>query len=414
MLQPAELAKSLSRSSSILGIPSATPIKNIVLNDPSGISFLALKKLQQLQYEDNFTLFQNHFVTKDKKTLLLFVTPTFAAGNTGKNQNLFNAIENIADSLNTSHSNTNTQYFGAAVVSQNNAAQLRKDTLFTQGITILFLILFFGFYFRKKRAPLLILVPVIYGAAFSLAAIYFIKGSISVIALGTGSIVLGIAVNYSLHVFNHHRHVSHIKNVIKDLSFPLTIGSITTILGFFSLQYAASDMLKDLGLFAGFSLIGAAFCSLVFLPHFISSGHHTNVQPSWLDKISSVRLETNKWLVVVIVLITIFLYPQAKKVGFEPDMMGLNYMSPKVKLAETKMNSISGAALKSIYAVTEGNELDDALKKSETLQTTIDNLKTKGFISTSSGVSNLFISDSLQQKRIERWNAYWTPEKNNK
>ncbi|MCH5715890.1 hypothetical protein [Niabella hibiscisoli] len=76
LLQPAELSKSMSRSSSILGIPASNPIKNIVLNDPSGISFLALKKLQQLQYEDNFTLHNNHFVTKDKKTLLLFVAPS--------------------------------------------------------------------------------------------------------------------------------------------------------------------------------------------------------------------------------------------------------------------------------------------------------------------------------------------------
>ncbi|MCH5690269.1 MMPL family transporter [Niabella sp. W65] len=217
---PAELSKSLSRSSSILSIPAANPIKNVVLNDPSGISFLALKKLQQLQYEDNFTLHNNHFVTKDKKTLLIFLTPSYAAGNTGKNGQFFRLIDQAVDSLGKAgFSDINTHYFGGAVVSQNNAAQLRKDTLLTQGITILFLILFLGIYFRKKRAPLLILVPVIYGAAFSLAAIYFLKGSISVIALGTGSIVLGIAVNYSLHVFNHSRHHPDIKEVIRDLFF---------------------------------------------------------------------------------------------------------------------------------------------------------------------------------------------------
>jgi len=412
LLLPAELSKSLSRSSSILSIPAANPIKNVVLNDPSGISFLALKKLQQLQYEDNFTLHNNHFVTKDKKTLLIFLTPSYAAGNTGKNGQFFRLIDQAVDSLGKAgFSGINTHYFGGAVVSQNNAAQLRKDTLLTQGITILFLILFLGIYFRKKRAPLLILVPVIYGAAFSLAAIYFLKGSISVIALGTGSIVLGIAVNYSLHVFNHSRHHPDIKEVIRDLSFPLTIGSITTILGFLSLQYAASDMLKDLGLFAGFSLIGAAICSLVFLPHFINPDKNVLVKQSWLDRVSSVRLESNKWLVAGILIITIVLYPFAKKVGFEPDMMRLNYMSPKLKEAEAKLNSISGAALKSVYIVSEGNDFDQALEKSEALQNRVTELKEKGLINTSSGVTDLFISDSLQLLRIDRWNAYWTPGK---
>ncbi len=412
LLQPAELSRSMSRSSSILGIPASNPIKNIVLNDPSGISFLALKKLQQLQYEDNFTLHNNHFVTKDKKTLLLFLAPSFPAGNTGKNQQFFQLIDRAVDSLDKAgFANVETRYFGGAVVSQNNAAQLRKDTLLTQGVTVLFLVVFLGIYFRKKRAPLLILLPVIYGTAFSLAAIYCIKGSISVIALGTGSIVLGIAVNYSLHVFNHSRHHPDIKEVIRDLSFPLTIGSITTILGFLSLQYAASDMLKDLGLFAGFSLIGAAVCSLVFLPHFIRSDKNLVVKSSWLDTLSSVRLESNKWLVAAIIVITIVLYPFARKVGFEPDMMQLNYMSPGLKQAEAKMNSISGAALKSVYIVSEGKNLDDALEKNEFLQSQVAGLKAKGWINTSSGVSDLFMSDSLQRLRINRWNAYWTEAK---
>ena len=185
LLQAPELTKSLARSSSILSIPGPAPIKNVVLNDPSGISFLALKKLQQLQYEDNFTLHNNHFVTRDKKTILLFITPAYPAGNTGANKDFFSIIDRITDSLSQSQfGNIDTKYFGAAVVSQSNAAQLRQDTLLTQGITVLLIVLFLGFYFRKKRAPLLILVPVVYGASLALAAICFIKGSISVIALG--------------------------------------------------------------------------------------------------------------------------------------------------------------------------------------------------------------------------------------
>lgn len=412
LIQPHEVAKSVSRAGSILSIPSATPIKNVVLNDPSGISFIALKKLQQLQYEDNITLYENHFLTRDKKNLLLFITPAFAAGNTGKSQQLFAVMDAIADSLSSKSKNIiGIQYFGGAVVSEGNAAQLRKDTLVTQGITVLFLILFLGLYFRKKRAPLLILVPVIYGAAFSLAAIYFIKGSISVIALGTGSIVLGIAVNYSLHVFNHYRHTGDIKDVIKDLSFPLTIGSITTILGFFSLQYAQSDMLKDLGLFAGFSLIGAAFCSLVFLPHFMATSKKADIKETWVDRTSSVRFEHNKWLVMGILLLTAVFYYYSRQVSFEPDMTRLNYMSAKVKKAEQKLNSISGAALRSVYVVNEGSDLEHALKKNEAMQKDINALKAKGWIYTSSGVSDLFVSDSLQAKRINQWSNYWTPEK---
>lgn len=415
LIEPDKLKETLENDLKLLNSPTAFVVKNIIANDPTGISFLALKKLQQLQVDDNFELYDNHIITKDGKTLMIFITPAHAAGNTGANKELFEIIDQSIDSLAANYPHVQTSYFGGSLVSEGNAAQLRKDTGLTLTITILFLIFFIGYFFRKKRAPFLILVPVVYGVSFALACIYFVKGSISVIALGTGSIVLGIAVNYSLHVFNHARHAKSILQTIKDLAAPLTIGSFTTIAGFFALRYAASDMLKDLGLFAGFSLIGAALCSLIFLPHFIGipekeTEHKNNI----IDKIASVRFESNKWAVWIILILSVVFFFYAQKVQFEPDMTQLNFMSSEIKQAEQKMNDISGAALRSLYVVSEGNTLDEALRKSERLQNDFEELKTQKLITSAAGISTLFLSDSLQAARIRQWNEYWQSAKKQK
>ncbi|MGC4038907.1 MAG: 1-acyl-sn-glycerol-3-phosphate acyltransferase [Chitinophagaceae bacterium] len=396
----------------LLTSPSGIALKNIIANDPTGISFIAVKKLQQLQYDDNFELYDNYIVTKNHKHLLVFVTPVYPSGNTGKNISMFKSLDSvIANFQHSAYKSSSVSYFGAAAVSAGNAQQLRKDTLFTQGITIIFLVLFIGLYFRKKRAPFFILIPVIYGALFSLAAVYFIKGSISVIALGTGSVILGIAVNYSLHVFNHHRHVPDIRQVIKDLAFPLTIGSFTTIGGFFSFEFVKSEMLRDLGLFAGFSLIGASLCSLIFLPHFIVNKKQLVQQESWIDKVASLRPEHNKWLIGVIAILTVFFFFFINRVRFEPDMTRMNYMTDDLKNAEEKLNKITAYSLKSVYLVTEGKTLDEALRNNEKLLGDIEQLKEENKVKNYSGVSSLFLSDSLQQKRIEQWNSYWTAGK---
>lgn len=412
LIQPEKLSETLKNNIKLLQSPAGFAVKSIIANDPSGITFLALKKLQQLQVDDNFELYDNHIITKDGKALLLFITPANTAGNTGQNKLLFEKIDEALTSLHAAFPQIEGSYFGGALVSEGNAAQLRKDTLLTLTITIVFLVLFIAIYFRKKRAPFLILVPVVYGVAFALACIYFVKGSISIIALGTGSIVLGIAVNYSLHVFNHTRHTGNVAQTIRDLSFPLTIGSFTTIAGFFILQFAASDMLKDLGLFAGFSLVGAAICSLIFLPHFIGKIQpQSNHSSSWIDKIASMRFETNKWAVLFILVGSVVMGFYAQKVQFEPDMMQLNYMSAETKRAETRMNAVSGAALRSLYLVSKDSTLDGALKKGETLQHTIDSLEATRLITSSNGVTALFISDSLQKERIAHWNGYWSEQK---
>lgn len=416
LTSPATIKTTLEQDFRTLTSPAGLALKQMISNDPVGISFLGLKKLQQLQYDENFELYENYIVTKDQQHLLLFITPAYPPNNTSKNVVMLQGIDSIIASLrSTAHTNITASYFGATAVSAGNAIQLRKDTMLTQGITVLFIVVFLGIYFRKKRAPFIILIPVLFGALFSLAAIYFIKGSISVIALGTGSVVLGIAVNYSLHVFNHYRHTKSIHDVLKDLAIPMTVGSFTTIGGFLCLEFVESEMLKDLGLFAAFSLIGASICSLIFLPHFITSkkeqANHVIRSLSFIDKIAAYRPEYNKYLVIFIIAMTVFFAYWAKRVGFESDLTRMNFMSEKLRQSEKDLNAINQYALQSVYLVTEGKNLNEALINNEKIAASIQNLEAKGIIKKHSGVSSLIISDSLQKRRIEKWQAYWTPEK---
>jgi uncharacterized protein len=411
LVLPETIRQTLQQNIRTLSSPAGIALKSMISNDPVGIGLPAIKKVQQLQYDENFELYDGYVMTKDMKNLIFFITPKYPPNNTGKNALLLKGLDSIINS--NSNGIVTASYFGATAVSAGNALQLRKDSLLTQGITVLFIVIFLGIYFRKKRAPFLI--PVLFGAAFSLAAVYFIKGKISVIALGTGSVVLGIAVNYSLHVFNHYRHTRSIRQLIKDLAIPMTIGSITTVGGFLCLQFVESEMLKDLGLFAAFSLIGASLCSLIFLPHLIVSEKKGTTQIkkefSWIDRIASYRPEYNKYLVLIIAAFTIFFSFWAGKVTFESDLQNMNFMSNRLKVAEQKLNKINQYALQSVYIVTEGKTLDDALVNNEKLVARVVELQEKGVIKKYSGVSSLILSDSLQKSRIERWKRYWTAEK---
>ncbi|WP_184547715.1 1-acyl-sn-glycerol-3-phosphate acyltransferase [Mucilaginibacter sp. FT3.2] len=416
LITPEKVKQTLAYDYRTLTSPAGIAFKSIISNDPVGISFIGIKKLQQLQYDKNFELYDNYVVTKDHKNLLMFITPAFPPNNTGKNAVLINGLDKLIDSLSNKPKRIATaSYFGSAAVYYGNAQQLRKDTALTQGATVVVLILFLGLYFRKKRAPVIILIPVLFGSLFSLTAIYFLKGSISVIALGTGSVVLGIAINYSLHVFNHYRHTKSIEQVIKDLTLPLTVGSFTTIGGFLCLEFVESEMLKDLGLFAAFSLIGASICSLVFLPQFIATKkeqeNHTIIQLSWIDKLASFSPEYNKYIVIGIILLTGVFFYKANDVTFEFDVAKMNYMPPALQQSQNKLNKINQYALQSVYLVSEGKTLDKALVNNEKLAAQIEKLKAQGIVKRASDVSSFIISDSLQKTRVNRWNAYWTVEK---
>jgi 1-acyl-sn-glycerol-3-phosphate acyltransferase len=416
---PGTINSTLQNDIRTLSSPAGIALKKIIINDPTGITMIGLRKLQQLQYDKNFELYDDYVVTKDHKNLVLFITPAYPPNNTGENIPFLHQLDDVINGLtSTDYKYINASYFGAVAGFASNASQLRQDTNVTLAITIVVLVLFLALYFRKASAPVIILIPVLFGGMFALAAIYFITGTLSVIALGTGSVVLGIAVNYSLHVFNHYRHTKSVEQVIKDLAQPLTIGSFTTIGGFFCLEFVQSEMLKDLGLFAGFSLIGASFCSLVFLPQFITTKkeerHHQIIQFSWIDKMASYNPEYNKYIIAGILALTVVFYYTTNWVGFESDISGMNYLTPKLKVSEARLNRINRFALQSVYLVTEGKTLDQALANNERLARNIDSLKEKKVVVKYSGVASLIISDSLQKARIDRWNKYWTPEKKQK
>ncbi|MRG46036.1 MMPL family transporter [Chitinophaga sp. SYP-B3965] len=411
LIMPERLQQTMQSNYNTLISPAGLVFKQMIQADPVGISWLGVKKLERLQVDDQFELYEGYVMSKDHRNLILFITPAHPPNETGKNKVFLAGLDKLIDTVNSSH--TEISYFGATAVSVGNAEQLRQDTYFTQGITVILLIILIAFFFKKKRAPLLVMLPVVFGALFSVAMVYLLKGSISVIALGAGCVVLGIAVNYSLHVFNHYRHLPDIRLVIKDLAMPMTVGSFTTVGGFLCLQFVKSPMLQDVGFFAAFCLIGAALFSLIFLPHFIVLGKQTPTvaHNNWIDKLSNYRPERNKYLVWGILGLTVIFFFTARNVTFESDMMRMNFMTERLQKSEAKLNKLYAYAAQSVYLVSEGKTLNEALTNRETtapaLQTLIDSGAVKKVLSPAS----LLFSQAEQAKRIARWEAYWTAEK---
>ncbi|RFM36335.1 trifunctional MMPL family transporter/lysophospholipid acyltransferase/class I SAM-dependent methyltransferase [Chitinophaga silvisoli] len=414
LITPDRLQQSLQNNYNTLISPAGLVVKKVIAVDPTGMSWIGIKKLQHLQYDDHFELYDGYIMTKDHQHILMFITPKFPPSATGKNTVFLDELQAQIDSLQQHHSFTTASYFGGTAVSAGNAIQLKKDLILTLSITIVVFVILIPLYFRKKRAALLLMLPVVFGGLFSLTCIWLVQGSISGIALGVGAVVLGIAINYSLHVFNHYRHFPDIREVINDLATPMTIGSFTTIGGFLCLQFIESPILQDVGIFAAFSLIGAALFSLIFLPHLIVLGKKENVtvhHDTWLDKISTYKPEQNKWLVGGILVLTVIFFFTMKNVAFESDMMRMNFMRPELKEAEATLNKVNAYTAQSVYLITEAPDLETALQRSEALLPKVNQLQQQGAVKKYAGVNVLLLSNQEQQRRIQRWNAYWTPEK---
>jgi len=412
LLKPNKIRQVIRENYSQLVSPAGVGMKKIIEKDPLGFSFLALRKLSGIQYDENFELYDGYILTRDHRHLIFFITPFFPPMETGNNTGFINGLNSIVSNESGNHRLIQVSYFGAASVAVGNAVQLRRDTLVTMSLMVILLAVFLIGFFRKKRVPLLIFIPVGFGGLFSLCCVFLTKGSVSILALAAGSVILGIAVNYALHFLTHVKHTQNVRVAIKDLVSPMTLGSATTVLAFFCLQFTNAAVLRDVGLFAGFSLIGAALCSLIFLPHFISvTLFNEHDSENWIERIPFTAWASKKYVLWMILLVTPILFYFARQVSFDSDVSKLNFISDETGESQRRFEIINRSSMSTIFVVSLGGSKEAALRKNEQIIPLLQQLKETGRINKYSSVATFMISDSLQRNRIQKWKSFWTTQK---
>ncbi len=412
-MSEAGVAKSLKKNYKTLMSPASMVLKKNILQDPIGLTGIGLKKLNSLQIEGNFTIHNNHVFTKDKKNLLVFLTPGNVSNETSQNTKMLETLDSILVATQAeSEGKIQGVYFGPVAVAVGNAKQIKRDINITVTIAMLILLIFISYFFRNKSVFFMIFLPAAFGALVSLAFLYLVVGKVSVIALGVGSVLLGITLDFSLHLFTHFRSKSSIEKTIKDIATPIITSSLTTGCAFLCLLLVRSNALNQLGLFAAVSVVAAALFALLILPQLLSESKEVKPhKTTFIDRWAAYPFHKNKFLLLGILALTILSLFTFKNVDFESDMDNLNYMSADLREAENQLNKISNVSLKSVYLVSEGKTLEEALNNSNAITGTIEALQEKNIVNQYASVNKLLISKQEQLTRINRWTDFWTPAK---
>ncbi len=392
--------------------PAGFVTKRMIKKDPLNLTFIALNKFKKLQVSNNFSLYKNHILTKDYSYLLFFITPAHPH-ETAENKLLFEHIDALLASILADSSNLGVSYFGSAVVAEGNARQIKKDIELTVSIAAIALILLISLFFRNWRSFFIIMLPVLFGGLIALAGLALLEREVSAISLGIGSILLGISVDYALHVYAHFKQFGHPENILKQLSTPILLSTLTTSSAFLSLLFINSKVLNDLGIFAAISVFSAALFTLMVLPHLFSKNSEL-VKPdknNFISRMASIDLSKKRMVILGVVAVTILFTTVSHKVVFKADMNEFNYMTKRTANAEKLLNKLTGNDGKPILVVSTGKTLNEAIQRNEAADTRLSALKEKGVLPAYGGSSVLFPSKQEQEKRIATWKTFWKNKK---
>lgn len=383
----------------------------LIQMDPIGMRTVLAEQLKPLLSAGNYQTLDGHFFVPDSTVCIAFLTPRFSSTNTGQGSALFERLNALRAQFAKSHPDIDISYHGTPASGYYNSSQIKHDLTTTIAGALVLVLIFLLVCFRRVDTIPLLLLPVVFGTLFGLSMMYWLKGEFSLLALGIGGVVLGVALSYVLHILTHHQYVSNGEQLLRDQVKPVFLGCLTTIGSFAGLIFINTALLQDFGLFAAFAIMGTTLFSLAYLPPLLRKGE--GGFPAFIEKINNYPFDRKKALLIIISILSIICIGAYVKEGtrFDVDMHNLGYLEDMTEHSEQLLRDKTYTGDKQKYFASKGKTMEEAIEHFAVLDKKLDSLAKLGLVKSYTHTNQIFVSQKEQQKRIDAWHNYWNEER---
>lgn len=431
---PGHVRSALEADRFALAFPSSPLVSEAIMRDPLGLFGPVAARLQSSGGTAGFEIYDGCIFTPDMSRAVVILTSPFGNSETENNSRLLKILEQSSRQMREDFPNIEVHITGGPAIAVGNSERIKKDSILAVSLSAVLVLLLLFYSFRSVRNILLTFLSVGWGLLFALGGMALFRDSVSLIVIGISSVILGIAVNYPLHLVAHLAHRSDRRAAMKEIVSPLVIGNITTVGAFLALVPLKSAALRDLGLFASLLLVGTILFVLIFLPHYIAAGDagtsadagetipcdgSADGHPSgskreyaaasrhrFLDRLAAFSPENSRFLVIAAVLVTAVLSVFSLRTEFDSDLTDINYMTDEQRRDLDYFASLlqrDSAPVKTLYLVSRGGSYDSALAASALSAALTDSLENAGLVSRQNAFSSFVVAPGQQRERLDRW-----------
>lgn len=328
--QPGYVEEQLEADRRSLQMLSGSFTANTIPYDPLNLFGGTLMRLADTGGGGGYRMVDGHIMIGTGQTgLLLFESP-FGDSESGHNAQIVELVAKTGAQVE-EQTGVRVSSVGAPVIAVTNADRIKRDSILAVGLAVIGILAVLLFSFRRFDYIMWIAATLLFGAVFSLGLIGCIKDSVSIIVIGIGSVIVGIAANYPLHFLHSLRDTADNRESLREMVVPLLVGNITTVSAFLCLLFLKAQAMHDLALFGSFMLAGTIIFSLVFLPVFARAGGKPaeTVNETVPEHAGNGRLY--RIVSPVVILITVAMLIWGGNAGFDTDLNHINYMTPQQK-----------------------------------------------------------------------------------
>ena len=406
LLTPQYIAEQIRKDKTLLMLPTGSLLSGNLPKDPLNIFTPTVAKLQDLRGGMAFDIYDGHIFSPDGRMVISMLSTPFGSSETARNTKLVRSIESNIATTEAEIGGVSGHVTGAPAIAVGNASQIKRDSIIAIVLALVLILALLFYTFGNLRNIVLIVVSIAWGALFAMSAISFIHTHISIIVLGISSVIIGIAVNYPLHLIAHLKHTATVRDTLREIVIPLSIGNITTVGAFLCLVPLEAPALKDLGLFGAFMLVGTIIFVCIFLPHLAGTSRpHSSERQLFTERLSALAPRSGRTVVLATAILTAILAYFSQYTAFDTDLRNINYMTAEQKadfaMLQAMDNGNDGTTL--LYILSEGETPDAATARSEQIQAGLSRLADEAVIAYSKSITPFIPSIGEQKERLALW-----------
>lgn len=392
-----ELRKTLTEKLKSLSISSGSLEKRFFQRDPTGELISILNS-----WDNKPTILKKHgvwFSEKNKKALL--VAEISAKGFDLDHFEL--AINYVRQTVAEIHPKSGIiiDIVGPPAYAVASRSSIKRDITILSVIATLLVVGILFVAYRSISLILLSLIPMGSAIVTGIALVSIIFNGIHGITLAFGIVVLGVAIDYPIHLYNHLQSKESALASMKRIWPTMRLGVITTILGYFSMFFSGFDGLIQLASFSVIGLLTAALVTRFVLPVLISKklaiSIHSPLTP--MAKLIQRKFHGKSIVIIFFSVAILFLTLNYKNI-WEDDVAQLSPV-PKVQIELDKKarEDLNMADAGYIVAI-KGQNDQSVLEITESLSKNFVRLKMNSEIEGFDSASKYLPSINTQKQRL--------------
>ena len=407
---PGYIDKRLDADKRMLLFPSGDIVVSAVKRDPLGLFTPVLARLRTEMPQSGLEIYDGYVFTSDMSRSVAMLTSPFGNSETRYNSRLLSLIDEALSDMKTVYPEMDAHIAGGPAIAVENADRIKTDSMLAISLSVVLIVLLVFYTIGSVRNILLIFLSIGWGWLFALGGMALLNGKVSIIVIGIASVILGIAVNYPLHLIVHRSLAPNMRVTLKEVIQPLVIGNITTVGAFLTLTPLQSAALKDLGLFASLLLVGTIIFVLLCLPHMVKESPVSAEKNRFFARIAGFSPDRSKPVIICTVLVTAVMLVFCNRTGFDSNLANINYMSDSqrqdMQYFQNLLTKNTSHTAQNVYVFSSGQNYDEALAQNSSIASVIDSLEEAGIVSGFKGVSAFLVSEREQQTRLDMWRSF--------